>query len=161
MDLNVVSAVIAGFAAAQLMETPAYLQRALRRPLRQDVFAEGGILLGVRGRATRVVGYLGHATLATAIACAYAAFFHLVGAHHLLAWGGLGGLLHFAIGGAVVGAVFPVVAGAIDAMHPGFAYRRYGRRDVATFLSGHLAFGSLLGVLYPVLHPTLGLHTAW
>lgn len=71
--------------------------------------------------------------------------------------GASGGLLHFAIGGAV----FPVDDAVVDAKHPGFAYRRYGRRDVTTFLTGHLTFGSLLGVLYPVLDPTLGLHSAW
>ena len=132
-----------------MLETPAYLQRALGLPLRQDVFPEGGVLLGARGRAERIVGYLGHATLAAAIACVYAAVFHLVGGDHLLAWVAFGGLLHFVIGGAV----FPVVDDVVDAKHPGFAHQRYGRRDVTTFLAGHLTFGSLPGVLYPALHP--------
>ena len=161
MGLNVASAVIAGVIAAQVMETPAYLQKAVGLPLRQDVFAEGGILLGARGRAARVVGYLRHATLAAAIACGYAVFFHLVGEDHLLAWGVFGGLLHFVIGGGGVGAVFPVVDAVVDGKQPGFAYRRYGRRDVTTFLAAHLTFAPLPGALYPVLHPTLGLHAAW
>ncbi len=85
--MDVVSAVIAGVAAAQVMAGPAYLQKALQRPLRQDVFAEGGILLGARGtRTTRLVGYAGHAVLAALIACAYASFFHAVGEERLLAW---------------------------------------------------------------------------
>lgn len=156
-----VSAAVAGVIAAQVMETPAYLQKALHLPLRQDVFAEAGRLLGARGRATRVVGYLGHATLAALIGCAYAGFFQLVGEDRLLAWGAVGGLVHFLIGGAVVGAVFPVVDGHVVRPHPGFAYRHYGRRDVTTFLAGHLTFGTLLGLLYPALHPALELHTAW
>ena len=114
MDVSVVSALVAGVFAAQVMETPAHLQRALRLPLRQAVFAEGGILLGARGRAKRVVGYLGHATLAAAIACVYAAFFPLVGEDHLLAWGAFGALLHFVIGGGVARAVFPVVDAAVS-----------------------------------------------
>jgi hypothetical protein len=168
MPVDVVSAVIAGVAAAQVMEAPAYLQKALHLPLRQDVFAEGGILLRARGTRTRLVGYAGHAVFAAVIACAYAGLFHVVGEEHLLAWGLLGGLVHFLIGGAVVATLFPVLPepmaqpdlrgaspGWLQGPHPGFAYRDYGTRDVLTFLDGHLVFGSLLGVVYPALHPIL------
>ncbi len=146
------------------MEIPAYVQRALHRPLHQDVFAEGGQLLGARGRAQRAVGYLGHAALSVIIALLYVGFFRAVGAvDHLVAWGALGGLVHFAIGGAVVHAVFPV----IDPPHAaaglgrlGFAYAAYGRRDVLTFFGGHIVFGILLGVLYPALHTALNIASA-
>lgn len=79
----------------------------------------------------------------------------------LLAWGAVGGLVHFLIGGAVVSAVFPVVDVHVVRPHPGFAYRHYGRRDVVTFFVGHLTFGTLLGLLYPGLHPALQLAAAW
>lgn len=153
------AAAVAGLIAGLLMESPAYLQRALRRPLRQDVFAEGGRLLGVHGPAQRWVGFLGHAGLSVVIALAYVVLFHTVAAvDHLVAWGVLGGLVHFAIGGLVVAAVFPVVdpACAVAGLRRvGFAYACYGRRDVLTFLGGHLCFGVLLGLLYPGLHPAL------
>lgn len=161
MAVDILSAAVAGVVAAQVMETPAYVQKALRMPLRQDVFAEAGLLLGVRGRANKVVGYLGHATLAAAIACAYAVLFQLVGNERLLAWGAAGGLVHFLIGAAVVGALFPVVDPRTAGQHPGFAYSRYGRRDVITFFAGHLTFGTLLGLLYPALHPALDVAAAW
>lgn len=161
MPVDLSSAAVAGVLAAQVMETPAYLQKALGLPLRQDVFAEGGLLMKVRGRALRLVGYLGHAVLAALIACAYAALFHLVGEDRLLAWGAVGGLVHFGIGGAVVGAIFPVVDVHVARPHPGFAYRHYGPRDVVTFFAGHLSFGTLLGMLYAGLHPALGLAAAW
>ncbi len=61
-----------GVAAAQVMEGPAYLQKALHLPLRQDVFAEAGILLRARGTRTPLVGYAGHAVAPALIACAYA-----------------------------------------------------------------------------------------
>ncbi len=172
MPIDVVSAVIAGAAAAQVMEAPAYLQKALHRPLRQDVFAEGGILLGARGN--RTLGYAGHAVLAAVIACAYASFFHAVGEDRLLAWGLIGGLIHFLIGGAVIAALFPVLpeptaqpglqgasSGWRRGPHPGFAYRKYGGRDVLTFFGGHMVFGCLLGIAYPALHPTLRVAAAW
>jgi hypothetical protein len=174
MPLDVVSAIVAGVAAAQVMEGPAYLQKALHLPLRQDVFAEGGILLGAGSTRTRLVGYAGHAVLAAVIACAYASLFHAVGEHRLLAWGLLGGVIHFLLGGAVVAWLFPVLpeptaqpglqgsgSGWLSGRHPGFAYRKYGARDVLTFLGGHLVFGSLLGVVYPALHPTLAAAAAW
>lgn len=150
------------------MQGPAYLQKALQLPLRQDVFAEGGMLLGARGTRTRAVGYTGHAVLAAVIACGYASFFYVVGEERLLAWGLLRGVIHFLIGGAVVAALFPLLPeptaqpdlrgasrGWLSGRHPGFAYRKYGTRDVLTFLGGHLVFGGLLGIVYPALHPTL------
>ena len=60
-----------------------------------------------------------------------------------------------------MGAAFPVVAPDAFGAHRGFAYHHYGRRDVTTFLAGHVTFGSLLGVFYPLLHPALALHAAW
>ena len=163
VPLDAAAAALAGLVAGALMETPLYLQRALRTSVHQDVFAEGGRLLGVRGRLQRPVGYLGHAALSVIIALAYAGFFQAMGARdHLLAWGALGGLVHFAVGGLVVGAIFPVVdrLPGLVASTPGFAYVRYGRRDVLTFLGGHLSFGMLLGLFYPALHPAVGLPAA-
>ena len=155
MAVDLLSAAVAGVVAAQVMETPAYVQRALHLPLRQDVFAEAGVLLGVTGSGRRLLGWVGHAVLAAVIACAYAGFFTIVGEDHLLAWGAVGGLVHFAVGGAVVAALFPVVDATVTARRPGFAYRQYGRLDVVTFLAGHLTFGLLVGALYPLLHPQL------
>jgi hypothetical protein len=163
VPLDAAAAALAGLIAGVLMETPLYLQRALRAPVHQDVFAEGGLLLGVRGRSRRPVGFLGHAALSVVIALVYAGFFRAVGAgDHLLAWGALGGLVHFVVGGLVVGAIFPVVdrLPGLVASTPGFAYARYGRRDVLTFLGGHLSFGMLVGLLYAVLHPAVGLPAA-
>ncbi len=174
MPLDVLSAVIAGVVVAQVMEGPAYLQKALGLPLRQDVFVEAGILLKARGTRTRLLGYAGHAVLAAVIACAYAGFFHAVGEERLLAWGLIGGLIHFFVGGVVMAALFPFLPetttqpdlktasnGWRSGPHPGFAYRKYGARDALTFLGGHLVFGSLLGVVYPALHPTLTAAAAW
>jgi hypothetical protein len=164
VTVDVSAAAVAGLIAGLLMEVPAYWQRALRRPLRQDVFAEGGQLLGVVGRAQRPVGYLGHATLSVLIALLYAAFFRAVGAvENLMAWGALGALVHFTVGGLVVAAAFPVIdppSAAAGLRRVGFAYTGYGRRDAMTFLAGHLSFGLLLGVLYPALHPALTVQDA-
>lgn len=80
LPVDPAAAALAGLIAGALMEIPAYLQRALHRPLRQDVFAKSGLLLGVEGLAQRFVGYLGHATLSVLIALLYAVFFRATGA---------------------------------------------------------------------------------
>lgn len=72
--------------------------------------------------------------------------------------------MHFAVGAVVVAAVFPVVApqsAEAGLVGVGPAYARYGRRDVVTFLGGHLLLGLALGVLYPALHPALVLQVAF
>lgn len=43
--IDPLAAVIAAVVAAQLMEVPAYLQRRLGLPVRQDIFDEGGSIL--------------------------------------------------------------------------------------------------------------------
>ncbi len=159
MPVDPVAAALAGLIAGPVMETPAYVQRLLRRPLRQDVFAEAGVIIGVHKGGRRLVGYFGHAVLSVLIAVLYAVFFGGIGAaDSLLAWGALGGLVHFTIGGLVVGWAFPVLdrqAVAAGLQRPGFAYVNYGRRDVLTFLGGHVVFGMVVGGLYPLFHPGL------
>ena len=164
IELDVPAAALAGLIAGPVMELPAYLQRGASLPLRQDVFAEAGQILRVRGRGQRVVGYLGHATLSVLIALLYVTFFGLIAAqNHLVAWGALGGLVHFIIGGFVVAVAFPVVApssAAAGRTGVGFAYAHYGRRDVLTFFGGHVIFGLIIGVLYPALHAQLSIAAA-
>jgi hypothetical protein len=160
--VDLAAATLAGLIAGPLMEVPAYAQRLLRLPVHQDVFAEAGVIIGMRGKGRRLVGYLGHAVLSVLIAVLYAVFFRAVGSHEqLLAWGALGGLVHFTIGGLVVDSGFPVLDREVlaEGEHRlGFAYANYGRRDVLTFLGGHVFFGMLIGALYPMFHPAVG---AW
>jgi hypothetical protein len=159
MPVDPVAAALAGLVAGPVMEIPAYAQRLLRRPLHQDVFAEAGVIIGVHTAGRRLIGYLGHAILSVLIAVLYAVFFRSVGAADLLLlWGALAGLVHFTIGGLVVDSAFPVLdrqAVASEVHRLGFAYANYGRRDLLTFLGGHLVFGMIVGSLYPVLHPAV------
>lgn len=152
--IDPVAAVVAAVVAAPLMEIPAYAQRALGLGVYQDIFAEAGAILRAPGRGRRVVGYVGHSVLAVGIVLLYATFFAAV-AHndHLALWGLFAGVVHAALGGVVVGAwpdLDPRMPHVVPA--PGVFYRHYGRRDVLTFLGGHLWFGVLAATLYAVLH---------
>jgi hypothetical protein len=158
--VDLAAATLAGLIAGPLMEVPAYAQRLLRLTVHQDVFAEAGVIIGIRGKGRRLAGYLGHAVLSVLIAVLYAVLFRAVGSQdQLLVWGALGGLVHFTIGGLVVDSAFPVLGREVLAegeRRLGFAYANYGRRDVLTFLGGHVVFGMLIGALYPMFHPVVG-----
>jgi hypothetical protein len=95
--------------------------------------------------------------LAVAIVLLYAAFFAAVARNdHLALWGVFAGAVHAALGGLVVGAWIDLHPQMPDQVPPpGVFYRHYGRRDVLTFLGGHLWFGAVAGALYAVLHRSL------
>jgi hypothetical protein len=155
--IDPVAATVAAVIAAQLMEAPAYLQRALDQPVRQDIFDEGGWILRAPARWRRLAGWVGHAALAVAIVLLFATFFAGVAGNDKLAWWGVfAGAVHGLLGGVVVGAfvdLHPQMPDPVPA--PGVFYRHYGRRDVITFVVGHLWFGFVAGVLYALLHAEL------
>ncbi len=151
--IDPLAAAVAAVIAAQLMEIPAYLQRRLGLPVRQDIFDEGGSILRAPSPWRRSVGWVGHSVLAVAIVLLYTTFFAAVGNDHLALYGVFAGAVHALLGGVVVGAwvdLHPRMPDPLPA--PGVFYRHYGRRDVVTFVAGHLWFGLLAGVLYALLH---------
>lgn len=155
--IDPLAAAVAAVVAAQLMEMPAYLQRALGLPIRQDIFDEGGSILRASPRWRRFAGWVGHSALAVAIVLLFATFFSAV-AHndHLAWWGVFLGAIHGLLGGLVVGAFVDLHPGMPDEVPvPGVFYRHYGGRDVTTFIAGHLGFGFLAGAGYAVLHAEL------
>jgi hypothetical protein len=95
--------------------------------------------------------------LAIAIVLLFATFFAAVaGNDHLAWWGVFAGVVHGLLGGLVVGAfgdLHPRMPDPVSA--PGVFYRHYGRRDVITFVVGHLWFGFVASVLYALLHAEL------
>jgi hypothetical protein len=161
--IDPVAAAVAAVIAAQLMETPAYLQRRLGLPVGQDIFDEAGSILRAPAAVRRLAGWCGHGIVAVAIVLLYATFFAAVARNdHLAVWGLFAGAVHGLLGGVVVGAfpdLHPRMPNPVPA--PGVFYRHYGRRDVVTFVLGHLAFGVLAGVLYGLLHEGLPPAAAW
>ncbi len=143
-------AILAGLIAGAIMEGPVYLQKALGWDVKQDIFRTWGTLLRRHGAGAYVAGFLFHQVLAAAIALIYAGFFNAIGAgDNLWLWGLVGGAIHYALAGVVVGmlpAIHPAIPERIPAQ--GAYYKNYGPLDVATFLAGHLTFGLLVGILY-------------
>jgi hypothetical protein len=85
--IDPVAATVAAVVAAQLMEAPAYLQRALGMRVRQDIFDEGGSILRAPERWRGLAGWVGHAALAIAIVLLFATFFAAVAGNDHLAGG--------------------------------------------------------------------------
>lgn len=144
------------------MEAPTYLQRAAGLGVKQDIFDEAGAILRAPRRLRRLVGWVGHAVLAIGIVLLYATFFAAVADNdHLAWWGVVAGAVHGLLGGVVVGAwvdLHPEMPDPKPA--PGVFYRHCGRRDVVSFLVGHLWFGFVAGVTYAILNADLTLAAA-
>ncbi len=153
MEFQFLPAVIAGLVAGVIMEMPVYLQKAVGLDVKQDIFRTWGAMFKLHGAPMYVVGFLFHEVLSAAIALIYALGFQLVGADgNLWLWGLVGGVVHYLIAGLVIG--------AMPAMHPeipdriapqGAYYKKYGALDVASFMTGHLTFGVLVGIFYGYL----------
>lgn len=151
MDFEFSPAVWAGLIAGTIMEMPVYLQKAIGLPVKQDIFRTWGTMLKLHGTPGRVAGVLVHELVAAAVALIYAWGFRFIfhADNRLWLWGLVGGVIHYAIAGVVVGmlpAVHPEIPERIPAQGP--YYKNYGPLDMVTFLTGHLTFGLLVGILY-------------
>ncbi len=100
-----------------------------------------------------IVGILFHQVLATSIALIYALSFYLVGANNnLWFWGAVVGVIRYVIAGLVVGALPAMHPEIPDRIPPQEAYyKKYGALDVVSFMTEHLTFGILVGILYVYL----------
>jgi hypothetical protein len=110
----------------------------------------------------RVFGELFHFVVSLAVAVYYAAGFQLLGAtSHLWAWGALGGVIHWLVGGAYMAFVpqMRLRSGTAFAAPGAFALG-LGRRDLIGFLVAHLAYGVVFGISYGILHSQGGLALA-
>jgi hypothetical protein len=153
IDVEVGAAVLAGLIAGAIMEGPVYLQKALGLPVKQNIFRTWGILFGQRGAAGYVIGILFHQLIAVVAAILYAVFFNLIGVEgDLWLYGLLGGLIHYGLAGPIVAIIPSLNPDTGNLREQGFAYKNYGSLDVVTSLVGHLAFGTLTGILYGYFH---------
>jgi hypothetical protein len=158
IDIEVGAAVLAGLIAGTVMEGPGYLQKALGLPLKQNIFRTWGILFGQRGAAGYVIGFLFHSAIAVFAAVLYAVAFNLIGVEgDLWLYGLLGGLIHYTLAGPIVAVIPSLNPDTGNLREQGFAYKNYGALDVVSALVGHLAFGTLTGILYGYFHSGSGL----
>lgn len=154
MNFELIPAILAGLIAGTIMEGPVYMQKALGLPVKQNIFRTWGQnLLGVKGGAGYIAGFLFHEGIAVFAAILYALFFNIIGVtDNFWLWGLIGGIVHYMLAGPVVAKIpsLDPTTGVIGAQ--GFAYKNYGFLDVATSFMGHMIFGLSTGILYGLLH---------
>ncbi len=157
MNVEFGPAILAGLIAGAIMEGPVYLQKALGLPVKQNIFRTWGRMFGLTGTATYLVGAVFHEALAAVIAIVYAVGFQLLGVtDNLFVWGVVGALVHYTLAGPVVAILPSVDPETNEVGRQGFAYKNYGKLDVATSFVGHMAFGVLTAALYGVFHSAGG-----
>ena len=153
MNIELVPAILAGLIAGAVMEGPVYLQKALGLPVKQNIFRTWGRMFGLTGTSGYVAGAAFHEALSAAIAVVYAVGFRLLGVEdNLLLWGAIGALVHYTLAGPVVALLPSVDPETNEVGRQGFAYKNYGKLDVATSFVGHLTFGLLTAALYALFH---------
>jgi hypothetical protein len=153
IDIELGPAILAGLIAGAIMEGPVYLQKAMGLPVKQNIFRTWGLLVGQRGTSGYIVGIVIHQLVAVVAAVLYAVFFRLIGVEgDLWLWGLIGGLVHWTIAGPVVKLLPSLDPETGEIGKQGLAYKNYGALDVVTSLVGHLAFGTLTGILYGYFH---------
>ncbi len=109
----------------------------------------------VHGTAGQILGLAIHLIGSGAIAVIFAWFYARLGArHHLWAWGLLGGAILWIIAGILMGVISTIHPEIPEQRQgPGAFLTNYGAHEVMVFLIGHLLFGLVVWILYPLLHP--------
>ncbi|MDP9314025.1 MAG: hypothetical protein M3R24_24630, partial [Chloroflexota bacterium] len=109
----------------------------------------------VHGMTGQMLGMVIHLIGSGAIAVIFAWFYQRLGArNHFWAWGLLGGAILWLIAGVFMGIMPAIHAEIPEQRHgPGAFLIDYGTHEVIVFLIGHLMFGLVVGILYPLLHP--------
>jgi hypothetical protein len=165
MEFQLWPALAAGVIGGALMAgTRMLMKNVAGVDLRMDMPAMLGTMVGGDGTPARMTGMAMHLVLSALIGAVYAwgfaALFNV--RDNLWLWGLLGGAVHWAIAGLVIGmmpAMHPEVPGRLPA--PGPFAKNLGMPDVPAFLMGHLLYGVAVGIVYALLHPAGGADVAF
>ncbi len=155
MPLKLWPAFLAGVVGGASMVVMRVLLQASGIELRFDPARLWATMVFVHGTAGQVLGMAIHLIGSGAIAVIFAWFYQRLGArNHFWAWGLLGGAILWIIAGVLMG-VMPAIHPEIPEQRqgPGVFLIHYGMHEVMVFLIGHLLFGLVVGMLYPLLHP--------
>lgn len=158
MEADLLAAIVAGVAGGVVMIAARWGLRLAGVPLQMDVAMMWGTMFKLEGTAAYGVGWGVHLMMSVLIGLVYAWGFALLGvsAETAWLWGLLGGLIHWAIAGMMMGvlpAMHPRIPGEQPA--PGFMVSNFGSAGVSAFLVGHLLYGLAFAVAYTALHGAL------
>jgi hypothetical protein len=159
-------AVAAGIFGGVMMEMATVVPRVAGLDVKLDLHLMWGSMMRLRNPAAGLAGTAFHLLISAAIGLVYAAGVRFVFDvnNNLWAWGLLGGVIHWVIGGLFIGAVLPLMDPDISkglSRAPGWLVTKFGSRDFLAFFVGHLLYGLTFGILYPYFASGDGGHIAF
>ncbi len=112
-----------------------------------------GTMLGLRGTPMLIAGWIVHLIVSAAFGVAYAGIFSLAdAARRTWLWGLSIGVIHWIFAGFFLAAVSVVHNETSEERPaPGPFAVNFGLADVFAFLMAHLVFGTVVGILYPLV----------
>lgn len=147
MDFELWPALGAGIAAGLVMMAVGLLMKPMGMTM--DPQRMWGAMMKLGGGAGWAAGFAVHVVVSAAVGLVYALGFDLVPAEsNLWAWGLLGGAVHWAIAGVVMGMMSPMHVELAGPSPPGMFLKNYGMPDIPGFLMSHLAYGLAVGLVY-------------
>ncbi|MDP8955498.1 MAG: hypothetical protein M3N24_00850 [Actinomycetota bacterium] len=153
MEFDFWPAAAAGVFGGVMMEMATVVPRVSGLDVKLDLHLMWGRMMRLRNPAAGLAGTAFHLLISAAIGLVYAAGLSLLfdASNNLWAWGLLGGLIHWVVGGLFIGAALPLLHPDISKGQspPGWLVTKFGRRDFLAFFVGHLLYGLTFGVLYP------------
>ena len=154
MEFDFWPAAAAGAFGGVMMEMATVVPRVAGLEVKLDLHLMWGRMMRLQNPAAGLAGTAFHLLISAAIGLVYAVGLSFVFdvSDNLWAWGLLGGLIHWLVGGLFVGAALPLLHPDISkglSGAPGWLVTKFGRRDFLAFFVGHLLYGLIFGVLYP------------
>ncbi len=161
MNMRMWPAFLAGVVGGASMVILRMLLQASGVDLGFDPARLWGTMLLIHGTSGQLVGMAIHLIGSGAIALIFAWCYARLGAHdHFWALGLLGGAILWLIAGVFMTLIPAIHLEIPEQRHgPGAFLVNYGTHEVIIFLIGHLLFGLVVGVLYPLLHPRADAHS--
>ena len=153
MEYDVGAAVVAGLIAGAIMVVPFYMGiAAMPNQMRMNLFLMLGTMAVLRGGPVAYqVGAMVHAVMSIVFALIHVAVYQALGLEsELVAWGALGGLVHWIIVGMGLGMMrfmHPLIRGG-EMDDPGAFAMGFPAMTAMGFLMLHILFGILVGAFY-------------
>ncbi len=153
MEFAARPAAVSGALSGVIMMMVVKLMKLAGMRLQLNLVRIWGAMLGLRGTPMLFAGWIVHLIVSAAIGVAYAGIFRLAGAaRRTWLWGLSIGVVHWIFAGFFLAGVSATWAKTSEERPvPGPFAVNFGLDDVIAFFMAHLVFGTIVGILYPLV----------